>query len=219
MSAVVIVGAQWGDEGKGKIVDIYMEVADMVVRYAGGPNAGHTLVVGDEKVIVRLLPSGILQGRHALRARPGHGDRPGRPDRRDRRARPSRLQGAGGAPVGQRPRASDPAVPHPHRRPQRGKCARRQGDRHDEEGHRPRVRGQGAAHRRARRRAPRPGSPCRQGGELAGGVGTRCRRARRQAAEREGSRRAARRARSAHRADARPTHRCWSNGPSATERA
>jgi adenylosuccinate synthase len=61
MSAVVIVGAQWGDEGKGKIVDIYMEVADMVVRYAGGPNAGHTLVVGDEKVIVRLLPSGILR--------------------------------------------------------------------------------------------------------------------------------------------------------------
>ncbi len=61
MSCVVIVGAQWGDEGKGKIVDIYTEFADMVVRYAGGPNAGHTLVVGDEKVIVRLLPSGILR--------------------------------------------------------------------------------------------------------------------------------------------------------------
>ena len=61
MSAVVIVGAQWGDEGKGKIVDIYTEHADMVVRYAGGPNAGHTLVVGNEKVIVRLIPSGILR--------------------------------------------------------------------------------------------------------------------------------------------------------------
>src|SRR5476651_1082801 len=61
MSSVVIVGAQWGDEGKGKIVDIYMEFADVVVRYAGGPNAGHTLVVGDEKVIVRLVPSGILR--------------------------------------------------------------------------------------------------------------------------------------------------------------
>jgi len=61
MSAVVIVGAQWGDEGKGKIVDIYMESAEVVVRYAGGPNAGHTLVVGDEKLIVRLLPSGILR--------------------------------------------------------------------------------------------------------------------------------------------------------------
>jgi adenylosuccinate synthase len=61
MSAVVIVGAQWGDEGKGKIVDIYTEFADVVVRYAGGPNAGHTLVVGDEKLVVRLLPSGILR--------------------------------------------------------------------------------------------------------------------------------------------------------------
>lgn len=61
MSAVVIVGAQWGDEGKGKIVDIYTEFADVVVRYAGGPNAGHTLVVGDDKIVVRLLPSGILR--------------------------------------------------------------------------------------------------------------------------------------------------------------
>ncbi len=61
MSSVVIVGAQWGDEGKGKIVDLYTEDADMVVRYAGGPNAGHTLVVGQEKVVVRLLPSGILR--------------------------------------------------------------------------------------------------------------------------------------------------------------
>jgi adenylosuccinate synthase len=61
MPAVVIIGAQWGDEGKGKIVDIYTERADMVVRYGGGPNAGHTLVVGDEKVIVRLVPSGVLR--------------------------------------------------------------------------------------------------------------------------------------------------------------
>jgi adenylosuccinate synthase len=61
MSAVVVVGAQWGDEGKGKIVDIYTEFAEVVVRYAGGPNAGHTLVVGSEKLVVRLLPSGILR--------------------------------------------------------------------------------------------------------------------------------------------------------------
>lgn len=61
MSAVVIVGAQWGDEGKGKIVDIYTEFAELVVRYAGGPNAGHTLVVNGEKLVVRLLPSGILR--------------------------------------------------------------------------------------------------------------------------------------------------------------
>jgi len=61
MPAVVVVGAQWGDEGKGKIVDIFTEHADMVVRYGGGPNAGHTLVVGDSKLVVRLIPSGILR--------------------------------------------------------------------------------------------------------------------------------------------------------------
>ncbi len=61
MSVVAIVGAQWGDEGKGKIVDIYTEFAEVVVRFAGGPNAGHTLVVGDDKLVVRLLPSGILR--------------------------------------------------------------------------------------------------------------------------------------------------------------
>jgi adenylosuccinate synthase len=65
MAAVVIVGAQWGDEGKGKVVDLYTEFADMVVRYGGGPNAGHTLVVRsqgkDDKVVVRLIPSGILR--------------------------------------------------------------------------------------------------------------------------------------------------------------
>ena len=63
MTAVVVVGAQWGDEGKGKIVDIFTEHADMVVRYGGGPNAGHTLVVGDEKLVVRLIPSGILRAK------------------------------------------------------------------------------------------------------------------------------------------------------------
>ena len=61
MTAVVVVGAQWGDEGKGKIVDIFTEKADVVVRYGGGPNAGHTLVVGDQKTVVRLIPSGILR--------------------------------------------------------------------------------------------------------------------------------------------------------------
>ncbi|EYF06829.1 adenylosuccinate synthase [Chondromyces apiculatus] len=61
MTAIVVVGAQWGDEGKGKVVDLYTESADVVVRYAGGPNAGHTLVVGDEKIIVRLIPSGVLR--------------------------------------------------------------------------------------------------------------------------------------------------------------
>jgi adenylosuccinate synthase len=60
MGAVVVVGAQWGDEGKGKIVDIYSQNADCIVRYAGGANAGHTLVVDGEKIIFRLVPSGAL---------------------------------------------------------------------------------------------------------------------------------------------------------------
>lgn len=60
MPNVVVVGAQWGDEGKGKIVDFYSERADVVVRYQGGNNAGHTLVVGDEKLVLHLIPSGIL---------------------------------------------------------------------------------------------------------------------------------------------------------------
>jgi len=60
MGAVVVVGAQWGDEGKGKIVDIYSQYADVIVRTAGGANAGHTLVVEGEKIVFRLIPSGAL---------------------------------------------------------------------------------------------------------------------------------------------------------------
>ena len=60
MSTVVLVGAQWGDEGKGKITDFLAEQADYVVRYQGGSNAGHTVVVGDDKFMLHLIPSGIL---------------------------------------------------------------------------------------------------------------------------------------------------------------
>ncbi|MEK6598856.1 MAG: adenylosuccinate synthase [Deltaproteobacteria bacterium] len=57
---IVVVGAQWGDEGKGKIVDILSEYADIIVRFQGGNNAGHTVIVGEEKFILHLIPSGIL---------------------------------------------------------------------------------------------------------------------------------------------------------------
>ncbi|MFA6220924.1 MAG: adenylosuccinate synthase [Desulfomonilaceae bacterium] len=60
MSTLVVVGAQWGDEGKGKIVDLLTSRADVVVRFQGGNNAGHTLKVGGEQIIVHLIPSGIL---------------------------------------------------------------------------------------------------------------------------------------------------------------
>ena len=60
MPASVILGAQWGDEGKGKITDLLAEHADVVVRYQGGNNAGHTIVVGEEKFALSLIPSGVL---------------------------------------------------------------------------------------------------------------------------------------------------------------
>ncbi len=60
MSTVVIVGTQWGDEGKGKIVDFLTERADVVARYQGGNNAGHTVVINNEKYILHLIPSGVL---------------------------------------------------------------------------------------------------------------------------------------------------------------
>ena len=58
--SVTIIGAQWGDEGKGKVVDIYSAKADLIVRYQGGNNAGHTVVVNGKKTILHLIPSGIL---------------------------------------------------------------------------------------------------------------------------------------------------------------
>src|SRR5271170_6767964 len=58
---VVVVGSQWGDEGKGKIVDWLTDHAQAVVRFQGGHNAGHTLVIGGKKTILRLIPSGILR--------------------------------------------------------------------------------------------------------------------------------------------------------------
>ena len=57
---IVILGSQWGDEGKGKIVDMLMEHASVTVRFQGGHNAGHTLVINGQKTILRLIPSGIL---------------------------------------------------------------------------------------------------------------------------------------------------------------
>ena len=62
MSNLVVLGAQWGDEGKGKITDYLAKESDMVVRYQGGDNAGHTVVIRDQKYKLHLIPSGILYG-------------------------------------------------------------------------------------------------------------------------------------------------------------
>src|ERR1017187_1196744 len=60
-SNVIILGAQWGDEGKGKVVDLFSERFDVVARYQGGHNAGHTVRIGDRKFVLKLIPSGILR--------------------------------------------------------------------------------------------------------------------------------------------------------------
>ena len=66
MPSTVIVGAQWGDEGKGKIVDLLAQQCDVVCRYQGGPNAGHTIVVGDETFKIRQTPSGVISGKTSV---------------------------------------------------------------------------------------------------------------------------------------------------------
>src|SRR5437899_2532861 len=71
MSNVIVLGAQWGDEGKGKVVDLLAERFDIVARYQGGHNAGHTVFIGEKKYILKLIPSGIL--RPGVRAVIGNG--------------------------------------------------------------------------------------------------------------------------------------------------
>ena len=71
MPGIVVVGAQWGDEGKGKVIDHLAANADIVVRYQGGNNAGHTLVVAGEKTVLHLVPSGILQAQTKCLIGPG----------------------------------------------------------------------------------------------------------------------------------------------------
>ncbi len=67
MNNVIVLGAQWGDEGKGKMVDLFSEQFDIVARYQGGHNAGHTVRIGDRKIILKLIPAGILrEGKQAV---------------------------------------------------------------------------------------------------------------------------------------------------------
>ena len=152
MSVVIVVGAQWGDEGKGKVVDLFTERADVVVRYGGGANAGHTLVIDGKKLVTHLVPSGVCHpGKscvlgdgmvidpHTLLEEIARvpGARPARARRAADRAR----------------RARDPAVPQAARRAARGsRREARQGDRHHPARHRPGVRGEGRAQGRARAR-------------------------------------------------------------------
>ena len=61
-SNIAVVGMEWGDEGKGKIIDFLAEKADVVARFNGGNNAGHTIEVGNQKIVLHLIPSGVMQG-------------------------------------------------------------------------------------------------------------------------------------------------------------
>src|SRR4029077_10050871 len=61
MANIIILGSQWGDEGKGKIVDLFSERFDIVARYQGGHNAGHTVFVGEKKFVLKLIPNMILR--------------------------------------------------------------------------------------------------------------------------------------------------------------
>jgi adenylosuccinate synthase len=71
MGNIIVLGAQWGDEGKGKVVDLFSDRFDIVARYQGGHNAGHTVYIGDQKYVLKLIPSGIL--RPGIRAVIGNG--------------------------------------------------------------------------------------------------------------------------------------------------
>ena len=85
MPSIVIVGAQWGDEGKGKVTDLLAERADAVIRFQGGNNAGHTIVRDGETFKLHLIPVGDPAPRQAVRHRQRRGDRPARPHGRARR--------------------------------------------------------------------------------------------------------------------------------------
>jgi hypothetical protein len=89
--SVVVLGAQWGDEGKGKIVDLLTEDIGAVVRFQGGHNAGHTLVIGGKKTVLHLIPSGILREGRAVPDRQRRGAEPGGAAQGDRgtRGRPA----------------------------------------------------------------------------------------------------------------------------------
>ena len=158
--AIVVVGAQWGDEGKGKLVDVMAERADWVVRYQGGANAGHTVHIGDHSTVLHQVPSGILHPRRALCHRQRRGARSRDAVRGGRRTDP-RRGGRDGAAVRQRPRASGDAVSQAAGQGELGE----QGDRDHGPGHRPVLRGQDRAARRARARPEAPGAPARAGGE------------------------------------------------------
>lgn len=162
---VVVLGTQWGDEGKGKIVDLLTEQAAAVVRYQGGHNAGHTLVIDGEKTVLHLIPSGIL--REGVQCLIGNGVVLA-PDALLREI--TKLEEKG-VPVRERLRISPscPLILSYHvALDQAREGPRRSQDRHHRSWHRPGIRGQGGTSRPARRRPVPPRALRRQAGRAAG---------------------------------------------------
>ncbi len=159
MANVAVIGAQWGDEGKGKVVDWLASRAEIVVRFQGGHNAGHTLVVGNETYKLSLLPSGLVRGKLGVIGNGVVID----PEALLAEIERVRAQGLDVSPATLR--IADNAVLilelHPRHRPSAGGRARRTADRHHRTRHRSGLRGQGGA----------PGDPGRRSGRARDGVG------------------------------------------------
>ena len=154
MANVAVIGAQWGDEGKGKIVDWLSERAEVVVRFQGGHNAGHTLVIGNQTYKLALLPSGVVRkGKLSIIGNGVVVDPWHFLEEVKKVIEPGRV-GDAREPQDRQPRRADPAAASRPRRLARGR-ARHHQDRHDAARHRPGLRGQGRPPRHPRRR-PRP---------------------------------------------------------------
>ncbi len=147
MPGIALVGIQWGDEGKGKVTDLLAEHTDVVVRYQGGNNAGHTIVVEGERYALHLVPTGVLYPHCTPVIGPGVVVNPAvlieEMDALSARGIDTTRLAA------LRQRAPDHAVP-PGARSGDRTTARQEPTRYDEARHRSRVRGQGHAHRSAR---------------------------------------------------------------------
>ena len=160
MPAIVLIGAQWGDEGKGKVTDLLGERVDYVVRYSGGNNAGHTVITPDgQKYALHLMPSGALSPNADDRDRQRRRGRPEGAARRDRRARRARRRRV--PPAHLRRRAPDHAAP-PGAGPGRRALPRLGPDRHHRAGHRPGVRRQGRPDGHPGAGPARPGHPAQE---------------------------------------------------------
>ena len=137
MKVVAVLGGQWGDEGKGKVVDLLANRFDIVARYHGGHNAGHTVKFGDRHFALHLLPAGIVRGRRPSSA-PASSSTSRRSSPRSTRCAEAGVEVGENLLLSDRAHGHPPVAPAPGRRARRGR--RRGEDRHDAARDRPRLR-------------------------------------------------------------------------------